>query len=91
MSYYGSIEDIKCKIGVTIWFKLWSYDTIMTGNIYIENGPGRVCNGPSRAGKLVVGNGPGRNGIGPGQIISARADLWPVALSGCHCQDSIEI
>ena len=39
MSYYGSVEDIKCKIGVTIWFELWSYDTIMTGKIYIENRP----------------------------------------------------
>ena len=40
MSYYGSVEDIKCEIGVTIWFELWSYDTIMTGNI--ENGPDRA-------------------------------------------------
>ena len=42
MSYYGLVEDIRCKIGVTIWFELWSYDTVMTGNIYIGNGPGRV-------------------------------------------------
>ena len=43
MSEYSSVEDIKCQIGVTIWPELWSYDTIMTGNIYIENGLGRVC------------------------------------------------
>ena len=61
MSYYGSVEDIKCKIGVTIWFELWSYDTIMTGKMYIENG---YVTG--RAGKLVVGNGP--KGIGLGQL-----------------------
>ena len=43
MSYYGPVENIKCKIGVTIWFELWSYnDNNTTGNIYIENGPDRA-------------------------------------------------
>ena len=72
MSYCGSVErDIKCKIGVTLWFEPWSYDTVMTGIIYIENWPGRaeyITALTGRAGKLVVGTG-------PGQIISARADL----------------
>ena len=69
MSYYGSMEDIKCKIGVTIWFELWLYDTIMTDNIYIENEPGQKISCWKRARSK-------REWAGPGQIISTREDLW---------------
>ena len=79
MSDYGSVENIKCKIGVTKWFELWSYDAVTTGNIYIENGPGRVCNGSGRKISGWKRARPKRDRAGSGQIISARADCYKLS------------
>ena len=74
MSYQGSVEDIKCKIGVTIYDSNSDHMTLL-GQIKFILKTGWVEYVTGRAEKLVVGSGPGWKGIGPGQIISARADL----------------
>ena len=56
-----SIEDIKCKIGVTTLFDSNSdHTTLLRQTKFILK--------MSRAEKLIVGNGPITNRAGPGQI-----------------------
>ena len=66
MSYYGSVEDIKFKIGVAIYDANSDHMTLLWQVTFILK-TGRAEYVTGRAEKLDVGNGPGRKGIRPGR------------------------
>ena len=73
MVYYGLVEDIRCAIGMTIPFELWSYD-----RLHLIYGPGQA--------EYVTGR-PGRNincGERPGRIEQGSGRAGPDYFSQCR-------